>query len=533
MNSHASKAPRSNGHHVDTKIKLHTLNHLSLKEGFNKENISRLSNLERNKYGLEKKTNHSNLGTHLDRSNKTHTPGLKAYNRIPTPVNNCSVGINIISPKYTEIDLIKENYRSSSRNSMNTKSIQNLTEDDDRNDNISGQRESNKNYLHVNISNRDDSYKSKSKSRNLIAKENNATGVTTFEAKAPEKINIYTRLLSTMKPATPKLRDLASQKQTYNSPKNTFQRTSIDLIALTHEARRSYVNGPTINGSLERNQDSTKTKGLIPEYNSHKVLHRDRSREESKRAENKSEQVLKETHPNVEMSTRQDRRDRFLVTKKLTIDIHEAVEASMRRSTKSIKDNVKESTKDSRSRSNPKIYENLSIPKKDFEKTYNVSKSTAFDPAAYKNYMNSAQEGKVTIKASTPKGFNAQALEIKKLFASSKNLSGMLSQVKNLENVQSRDMKKCEPNTTAYQNLLKTGNQTAIERSKLSANNDSKRKLTCLNKTNEREHMYESERKKSDDIDIRKEEIKPEKRNSNNLKDFITQVNSGMIYFYL
>ena len=533
MDSCASKAPRSNGHHLDNKIKLHTLNYLSPKESFNKENISRLSNLERNKYRLEGKASHPNLVANLDRSSKVITPGLKAYNRIPTPVNNCPISINVVSPKYTEIDLLKENYRSSSRNSMNAKSIQNLTEDDDRSDNISGQGESNKNYLHANISNRDDSYKSRSKNRHLIAKENNTTGTALFEAKSPEKINIYTRLLSTMKPATPKLRDLASQKQTYNSPKNTFQRTSIDLIALTNEARKTYVNGPTINGRPERNQDSTKTKGLIPEYDSHKVLQRDRNREQSKKAENKSEQVLKETHSNAEVSSRHDRRDRFLVTKKLTIDIHEAVEASMRRSTKSIKGTVKESTKDSRSRSNPKVYDNLSIPKRDFDKTCIISKSTAFDPTSYKNYINSAQEGKITIKASTPKGFNAQALEIKKLFASSKNLSGMLSQVKNLENVQNKDIKKCEPNTTAYQNLLKTGNQTAIERSKLSANNDSKRRLTCLNKTNGREDMYECERKKSDDIEIRKEEIKLEKRNSNNLKDFITQVNSGTIYFCL
>jgi len=239
MDNYALKLAKANRYTPSSRTpKSHPTKSLVHYDASNKENILNSSNLDRTRTRLEEKRNYSNSSSSLERRNKGT---LHMYNgSMVTPTSN-----NIYSsPRYAEINLLQENFKTAG-----IAKYHNYVENSSKKENKGGSGEPQKLLKRS---------KQESDSKNKL-KENHPSGLGNFEERASEKVTIYTRLLSTMKPSTPKSRNLSSQKHSSTNP----QRASIDLLGLNSQARKPYTNGPAVCGRLDKKTEAPKKKEAI------------------------------------------------------------------------------------------------------------------------------------------------------------------------------------------------------------------------------------------------------------------------------
>lgn len=503
-------------------------------ENSNKENILNFSNVERPRSKAEDKgTTYSNLGTSAERRGKVQRPGLQTYNKnyLGSPTYATSKNL-FTSPKNVEIDLLADTKPPST-----TKFVNNFIDNKEKreakpiqNDNV-GVAEYSKREKEENSS------KSKSKDRKLLTREEHSSGRVPFEEKAPDKITIYTRLLSSMKPATPKTKDLQPQKPTYTSPKSLI-RTSIDLLTLNNEARKAYVNGPTISGRLDKSNETSRKDKVIASQTLRAPLSGNRQ-EEARSVENRNELNKTDKYRRMEIESKQERpyrKDRFSLTKKLTIDINEPIESSVRDRSQNARENINDSKVGN---SSSKVYESANF-KRDIEKTSSfVTRSSAIDGPIYNNYTRTSKDIKPTnVKSTTPKANNMnnisnsnQTIEVKKILGSSKNFSGSINQARILEpSQQGKISAKKESTNTSIQEFLKSGGSKSKERARVEANGIRKRPPSLTKANKEKEINAQLEIKQQDeDLQIQGYSKKQEASIQNSLGSYVTQVNAGEI----
>jgi len=433
----------------------------------NKENVLNASNLDRTRIRGEEKRTFSNSSSSLEKRSKGGI-GLHIYNgSAVTPLSN-----NIYtSPRYAEINLLQENFKTAGIAKYN-----NYVEN-------SSKKEGKKSSNATSDGNKHFKRNKEADLKNKL-KENHHGG---FEERASEKVTIYTRLLSSMKPATPKSRELSSQKQSSAHP----QRASIDLLGLNSQAKKAYVNGPTVCGRLDKKAEVPKKKEAIVGTMTTPTgsFKQEEPRSSQKIGKEKEEFCFKQEKPL--------KREKFVFPKKLSIDIQEPVQTEGSDSYKT----GGHSASNAQSRSIPKVYESFSHLKKGFNKAGYVAKSNAMEGGIRNSRENSYKDLKSVFKSSTPKAMsNQNPPEMKKL-----------------------------PGSSSYKNLLKAGGPPVnLKVTGVGRSSDQRKRPLSLTKNPKKKDIYLFEKIQEDEHQ-QSETRTQGSVSTKNLKDFITQVNPGLI----